>query len=176
MEVDMGWPKPGRKSLKATMIGAVLATITAGMVAAAPQPALAQVPSVGGIPCTSSGTTIDCVGYNSNTVYMNLHINADDATLYNASLFVWNPYDGRSMDVWFLESSDGSIWVVGTDSQLGPIDFYSGWVSTIYPAGNPFSAAVQAPVTYVGGSWGGYIGDDPYNYCGRHPCFDPGPH
>lgn len=129
----------------------------------------------GGVPsCIAYSAGLDCTGYNRDNVWVDLFVHTDqtspDPTL--ATLYVFNPYDGRSTDVWLLEQEDGSVWVVGTDSDLGTIDFNSGWVSNMYPTGNPFDAAVRAPVGIVGG-WGGGSGSGPCDI--RHPCFDPGP-
>jgi hypothetical protein len=129
-----------------------------------------------GVPCNAySNGVLECSGYNADNVYTHLRVHTAVGDPDPTTLSVFNPYDGRSTNVWLLEQDDGSIWVTGTDSQLGTLDFYSGWVSNQFPNGNPYNAAVRVPVGIVGGGFGGHIGRDDYGYCGLHPCSDPGP-
>jgi hypothetical protein len=127
-----------------------------------------------GIPCNAYSTgVLECSGYNADNIYTHLRVPTGDADPDPTTLDVFNPFDGRSTNVWLLEQEDGSIWVAGTDSELGTLNFYSGWVSNQYPTGNPFDAAVRAPVGIVGGGFGGGSGSGPCDF--KHPCFDPGP-
>jgi hypothetical protein len=99
-----------------------------------------------GVPCTAySNGVLECSGYNADTVYTVLRVHTDVADPDPTTLYVFDPYTGHSVHITITVDNAGNIHLYGTDSETGMIDFTSGWLSVFYPAGNPFSAAVQSP-------------------------------
>ena len=100
-----------------------------------------------GVPCHAySSGVVECSGYNTDNVYIDLRVHTDVADPDPTNEYVFDPYTGHSVHLWILEDDNGNVRLYGTDSETGIIDFTSGWLSVFYPTGNPFSAAVQNPM------------------------------
>ena len=100
-----------------------------------------------GVPCAVTATGMDCVGTNSDGIYINYHIDTNNP--FNSSIYAFDFLSGRSTRLTIFEDANGNVLIYGFDSELGMLDFTSGWLSVFYPTGNPFSAAVQNPMSYL---------------------------
>lgn len=87
----------------------------------------------------------ECSGYNADNIYINVSAYVDSTDPQPTTVYVFNPYTGRSVHISITALDDGSVVIYGTDSELGIINFTDGWFSVFYPTGNPFSAAVHDP-------------------------------
>jgi len=87
----------------------------------------------------------ECGGYNADNIYIYLSAYVDSTDPQPTTVYVFNPYTGRSVHLSITALDNGDVFIYGTDSELGIINFTDGWFSIFYPAGNPFSAAVHDP-------------------------------
>lgn len=87
----------------------------------------------------------ECSGYNADNIYIHVSAYVDSTTPQPTTVYVFDPYTGRSVHVSITALDDGNVAIYATDSELGTINLTDGWFSVFYPTGNPFSAAVHDP-------------------------------